>query len=145
MIFLDESGKRWKRIKHSTAGIALLGSLPVGVLVLGSLVYQPQWGLLPLVRQATGAVLSTSAKSQPNQPASTKSKTAPKTVQTAAQVVRQLAYQAAGAISASIPASTSVAAAPTANPVTPTPAQSVSPTSGNPAQNDYGQSHKPVK
>ena len=66
MIFLDESGKRWKRIKHSAAGVAVLGILPVLVLTGGSLVYHPQWGVLPLTKQATGVVLSEPTKPLPS-------------------------------------------------------------------------------
>ncbi len=48
MIFLDETGKRWRRIKRS---LGLLGStlaLPTGIIIIAALFYLPAWGSISL-------------------------------------------------------------------------------------------------
>ena len=144
MIFLDESGKRWKRIKHSSAGIVAIGTLPVIALVGGSLTYHPQWGVLPLITQAAGVVLSGSTKSQPSNPVATAPKQRTKTVAPTFKAKPQVDYIQAATTSNTIPAPTPSSTA-TLLVTAPTQPQPTTPTSGNPTKNDYGQSHKPVK
>ncbi len=144
MIFLDESGKRWKRIKRSTAGITLAVTLPVLALIGGSLAYHPQWGVLPLISQATGAVLSGSTKTLTGNPGSTAPKRTSTSITATAHAIAQVAYQLAAKSSITAPP---IASAPSSTP-TPTPAapakpQSVSPTGGDPTQNDPGLAHRP--
>ena len=52
MIFFDATGKRWRRIKLSAAGITVLAVAPVALLGVGAVVYQPKWSQLPVVSQA---------------------------------------------------------------------------------------------
>lgn len=46
MVFLDRSGKRWRRIKLSGVSTAALGLAPVLFVLIVGLVYQPDWGKL---------------------------------------------------------------------------------------------------
>lgn len=155
MIFLDQSGKRWKRIKHSAAAITLLATVPVLALIGGSLAYHPAWGALPLVKQVAAVVSHASTK-----PANSTSSTMPKPMAGVTNAkpqfaTQQVAYQPGvnpgvnsnSAVPPSVvPASTSSPSTTTTPPsTTPTQPQSVSPTGGNPTQNDFGQSHKPLK
>ncbi len=149
MIFLDESGNRWKYIKLSTTGMVMAGSLPVAALLLGSFVYQPSWGLVPLIKQASVAVLTATAKpqtvTQESTPAVTQSKLGAKKP-AASNPAPQPSLQSQSPSTAASPQPTTAPTA-TASPtavVNPTQPQSAS-TTGDPAQNDYGQSHKPVK
>lgn len=154
MIFLDESGKRWKHIKRSTAAIGLLTALPVTILLVGSLIYQPDWGLLPLAKKASSLVLSVSTKAQPHSSPTTATKSAPKTNTNGTKVAGQVAYQAGGGNITSSPTSFPASSPPLATTLNATIAPSstqttqstsASPTENNSAQKDYGQSHKPAK
>jgi hypothetical protein len=143
MIFLDESGKRWRRVKRSATAITLVVALPVLAVVGASLAYRPQWGALPLVKQVAEVVLPSST--QAHNPRLAAPKLAPKTAGSGPGQTNQLvAYRPAGASSgAALGASFTTPASPVATPVaTPTPAP---PGGGNPVRNDFGQSHKPVK
>lgn len=139
MIFLDESGKRWKRIKHSTAGVTLLCVLPVVALLGGSLAYHPQWGVLPLIKQATAVVLTGSAKLRPTSPSPTTPKLTAKAVATATTAIARVAYRPAAASSSTVSSTTTQPATTT------TSLPAVATTAANPTQNDFGQSHKPIR
>lgn len=56
MVFFDATGKRWKKIKLSAAGMAMLAATPIFLLGIGTLAYQPKWSRLPLVSQAQDLV-----------------------------------------------------------------------------------------
>ena len=57
MIFVDESGSRWKKIKTTALAGAGVTGLILGVLVVGSLM-TPQWGQLSVLKQAEQAISS---------------------------------------------------------------------------------------
>ena len=142
MIFLDESGKRWKRIKHSTIGVGVLISLSLAVLLAGSVAYNPQWGVLPQVQHAAGAVLAAAAGTGIN---TTKTLTNNGTIPTPKKTfstTRTVAYQSA--LANAVTTSASIASpSPTA---TPRPTATPAPTPrGNPIENDYGIAHKPIR
>lgn len=147
MIFLDATGKRWQKIKRSTALMALAGAMPVAVLAVGSFTYQPQWDLIKLARQAGNVFTGTpkplsSGGNGPNNSQSS-SKTQPRRTSSGVGSSPS-ASSAATASSTSTPTSTSTQ--PTTTPsTTPTLPQSSSPTRGDPLQNDFGQSHKPTR
>ena len=145
MIFLDESGKRWKHIKRSTAGLAVFGLLPVLALVGGSLAYHPQWSVLPIIEQAAGVVLSGSIKPQVVNSGSTALKQAASSSSKFTRSLARIAFAPTSASSTATATPASAAPKPTPTP-TPTPKspQSASPTGGNPTQNDAGQAHKPI-
>lgn len=151
MIFLDESGKRWRRIKRSTAVMAILASLPVVALLSGSLAYQPGWGVLPHFKHIFGTSSSPSTIVRVpsgltvNEPSSP-NKTTPKPT-TSTQPTGQLAYQPNGlspnpsAASTTTPPNSTTAATST----TTTPAQSTTPNSPviDPGNSTYGRDHQP--
>ena len=56
MIFFDATGQRWRKIKLSAAGVAALVATPAILLGIGTLVYQPKWGQLPIISQAQSLV-----------------------------------------------------------------------------------------
>lgn len=146
MIFLDESGKRWKRIKRSTTGLAMFGLLPVLALVGGSLAYHPQWSILPIIQQAAGVVLSGSLKPQTVSSGPTALKQAANsTVNTTLSLARIVFAPTSASSTPTTPASATPKPTPAPTP-TPTPKspQSASPTGGNPPQNDRGLAHKPI-
>lgn len=142
MIFLDESGQRWKRIKLSTAAAVSLVALPVVAVVGGSIAYHPTWGSLSLIHQvASVAGLESgnlaSAYVQSPQSAAAKAKAA----------ARVVTYAGASLVlaSGSNPISSTAVTQPTSSATitsTSTSPKSTSPTGGNPVQNDFGQSHK---
>jgi hypothetical protein len=154
MIFFDETGRRWKRIKYSITAAALLTSLPVIALIGGSLAYQPHWGSLPIIKQVAGAVLPHSSN---NQPGPSSSSTGPASEKTSAsQTTKQLVYKpnTNNSSTSSTPqtSNTTSTTQPPSTTTIPTQAQStypaaatVSPTGGNPAQNDFGQSHRATR
>jgi hypothetical protein len=143
MIFLDESGKRWRRIKHSTTGLGLLCVLPVLALVGGSLAYQPQWGILPLSQEPAPVVLSGATTAQPGPASSPSPGATPKPSKTPAKPTARLAYQATATSLLILPTPTP---APKAARITPAPAPTPSPTpKPNPTQNNAGQAHKPIR
>ena len=143
MVFLDETGRRWKRIKHSTAGLILISSLPVAALIAGSIVYQPHWSGLSLL-----------PKSDPPPPvihrgtalgASTSTVTTPAQLNTASH---RVAYTA----STVQPITISISARPLAPSPTPQATPTPTPKSASPSptptpdntHNDFGQGHKPT-
>ncbi len=141
MIFFDQSGKRWKRVKRLTVAIAGLSLIPVLALVAGSLAYQPKWGVLPFIEQA-GAVLSgniapqSTAPKPSTGPASPSSRPASRTTQATPVQLAVLVSGASAAAATPTPVTTTGPAASPAPSPTPTP-------KGNPTKNDFGQSHKP--
>ncbi|HEY2004651.1 MAG TPA: hypothetical protein VGH44_06075 [Candidatus Saccharimonadia bacterium] len=56
MIFFDATGKRWRKIKLSAAGITVLAVTPMALLGVGAVVYQPKWSQLPVARQAQNLI-----------------------------------------------------------------------------------------
>lgn len=150
MIFFDESGKRWKRIKNSTFVLAVLGSVPVAALIMGGLIYQPQWGIIAGVKYGTGVVLANTAKLSAQSPATpTPKPTSAPPARKTTPANQLVAYRAS---STSIASEYSLAAAPIA-PSTPTPTPTPPPTAQlptsspaavNPTQNDDGQAHRPI-
>jgi len=137
MIFLDESGKRWKRIKHSTIGVTALGSLSVAVLLAGSVAYNPQWGVLPLVQHTTGAVLAAATGAVQDKSKAPTPKNTTSTAKKTPAAARPVAYQSAvtnAVLTSALVATPAPKAAPSPTP-TPTP-------KGDPIQNDFGQYHK---
>jgi hypothetical protein len=57
MIFVDESGSRWKKIKTFALAGTGLTALTLAVIVVGSLV-TPQWGQISVLKQAEKAISS---------------------------------------------------------------------------------------
>lgn len=48
MVFLDETGKRWRAIKRSATASVLTIALPIAALVAGAYVFNPGWSALAL-------------------------------------------------------------------------------------------------
>jgi hypothetical protein len=127
MIFVDETGKRWKRLKLAGVGVGLIVAVPVGVLLAGSLV-TPSWGQIPVVKQA-GQLLgvtkpsTTSANPPKGQVKGVTTKATPK------------------------PTSSNKPTSPTPKPaatLAATTAPTITPSSADlHRNNDYGNSHKP--
>ena len=144
MIFLDESGKRWKHIKRSTAGLAMFGLLPVLALVGGSIAYRPQWGVLPIIQQAAGVVLSGSIKPQGVTSGPTALKQAANSTSKFTQSIARIAFASASASStAATPASTAPNPTPTPTPKSKS-SPSPSPVSTSPSQKAAGLAHQPI-
>ena len=151
MIFLDESGKRWKHIKVGSSVVSTSLFLPFGALVAAAIFLAPSWGSFSLPRpfsqpqnkKATTQVLGSSTTA-------TKPATATKRVVKPAQ---STTIQSAGAVtnqSAPLPATSSYS--PTATSPTPTKTPITSPIATqapgtlikplDPGKSAYGQSHK---
>lgn len=151
MIFLDESGKRWRRIKRSTALLSSTVVIPVGILVVASLLYLPSWGSISLPKPFhTGKVLGTSVTA----------------VSPTVENKKNSLFRSTGssqAVGTSQPASAAGTAQPSTTPGTlppsTTPPTSItlpvtSPTQSTPTpfnqpiqtgNSEYGQSHRPTR
>ena len=141
MIFLDESGKRWSRIKRSTAAAIVLTSFPVALLLAGSLAYHPQWGVLPLAKQTAGIIISAVTHAESSKSIPTKTASKPHMPAVKPQSNKPANSQVLGV---SAPSKSSAAPTPASSPqstVSPVPTRTPAET-GNPIANDFGQSHK---
>lgn len=46
MIFIDESGRRWQRIKRTVGVVGSTTVIPIAILAVASLLYLPSWGAI---------------------------------------------------------------------------------------------------
>lgn len=150
MIFLDQSGRRWRRIKNSSAVMAIGGLVPVIILTIGSLGYHPSWAALsPVIKPIIAAKsvmaepLVAAINNQHPKP------TAP-VISPSHAASKQLAAPKSSVAPAGAVVTTNSAATSAALQTTPTPKQSAStkPTSTPqvtpiPVKNAFGQGHNP--
>ena len=144
MIFLDETGKRWRRIKVGAGFISTGAIIPVAVLLAASALYLPSWGNLSLPQplKKPTAVNKPPASQQNVLSAETPSNT---------QAQQSSRASAATQTQATTPAVTTQHTTSTPAPSQQGQSNAVQPTqdttttdtaSGN---KDYGQSHKPTR
>lgn len=62
MIFLDETGKRWQRIKLGTGMLGSTMLVPIIVLIAASLLYLPSWGNVPLPESVSNSATQSSSR-----------------------------------------------------------------------------------
>ncbi len=148
MIFLDESGKRWRNIKR---GIGLLGSvlaIPVLVLVAASLAYLPNWGDVPLPLSTNGANKASSTKPSSGTVEAT-STTAPiskSSKPTGGNNQIPAGSTASSQVITDPGTQTLISSQPSSQTTTP-PTQSQNPSGQptDPGNSDYGHSHQPTR
>lgn len=132
MIFFDATGKRWRKIKLSAAGVTALAVIPVGLLGVGTLAYQPKWGRLPVISQARNLVDQAAGIATQQVAAATRPASSPSPKPSAsAKPSRRLASTTTTRTSTPAPAPTVLAAQTQATPhvkATPAPTPTATPT-----------------
>lgn len=137
MIFVDHTGRRWRRIKRSTLGLTFLATLPFAALIAGALAYSPHWSLLPLAMHPAAAPIQAANSVAPASAATpTKPNLKPTTI------TRHTATPSAIASPAPAPAPALAAfvAQSQTIPTSPAPEPPV-----DPGNSPFGHSHQPTR
>ena len=136
MIFVDESGKRWKKIKATTMVGAGISGVTLTALVIGSLV-TPGWGQISILKQAEKAI-SSSGQTAINSITQAAHASTPNTK--SSKNVAALTSTAKTTSSTPSPKPTATATPSPSPAVTPTPV--VTPVT---SKKDYGTGHNPSR
>jgi hypothetical protein len=152
MIFVDESGKRWRAIKRSFNVLSSTVALPVVGLAAAALFYLPNWGNLSLPKPETASSTSTTSLPSPAVLSAISSHVrsdshSPQTSTTGAPTSSSSTGSQASSLSPN-------SAAPVATSSTPTTPTTTAPTPTNnglsnkptdPGNSAYGQEHRPTR
>ncbi len=149
MIFVDETGKRWQKIKRSTRLLGSTITVPVVVLAAAAMFYLPNWGNFSLPQ--LGAAKNTPANqpenavlpAQTSRTQSTGSNSQTNSVNDTQAPTNESALNGTDATSTTPTDTTGTVDQPT---TTPTQADSgLSNKPIDPSNRDYGQSHQPTR
>lgn len=151
MIFLDKSGKRWRHIKRGTGLLSSTVLVPLGVLVVASLLYLPSWGSFtlpsPLRTGATSSTHTANVLSAHNTQQNKNAESSSSPSRALSSSVSTVGATSPAAISADSPTTTttSTGTAPPPNSGTTQTTSGLGNQTIQPGNKIYGQSHQPIR
>jgi hypothetical protein len=152
MIFLDETGKRWHRIKLGTGLLSTTTVTPVLVLLVASLLYLPSWGSFSLPTPFSTHEPQVKSEQTSQESSNPTSSGQPSSTRVPSQSSTESGSSLAG--SSSQPSPDTVPSGTETTPTTTTPAATSTPTSqgqgivnqpDTTGNSDYGRTHQPTR
>ncbi|MES2971288.1 MAG: hypothetical protein V4702_03145 [Patescibacteria group bacterium] len=146
MVFLDETGKRWRKIKLGTGLLGSTAALPLVLLSVGALLYLPNWSSFNLPK-TFGAGEPQIKSVQTSQPSNTSLSDRRQTSGGSSQLSNPSTPPPSEASQPSFnPLSTTGETTPntTTTPTTTAPTKSDQGLTNQPGKSDYGRAHRPT-